>query len=806
MPQGDVDAGDYATALRASGIGRWSFVPGSYTVAVDEVTAAMVGWPSSGSFPVADLMAGLHPDDRRSVFAALEAVSRECQLALRDGASDADLAHLRVLEEFRVRAPDGTTRWVRLRGGVAARDGDGVVVAGVAADTTALRTSRDRTGRTLALVSDGVLIIEPDWTVAYVNDAAARLLGRPADSLVGRPFWAEFPEADDSPLHVNYRWSMDHQRPVTFETPSPGGWLEVRVFPSADGLSVYLRSVEDRHEAERERGRIVQRLERSLARGRQLLSLTRALSTALTVRDVADAVTTNARRSLGTVFAGIALVDTPGRSMEYVSMAPLPAETAAVWSRFPLDLAAPVSDAARLGTPFFHETVEAAVEDFPDIGPHMRTAGSASMAHLPLVSGGGPVLGTLALTWAVEHPMSGEERDFLVTLAGHTAQALERALLFEQQQTVAHALQNAVLPDRLPTVPGVALGATFVPATGGTEVGGDWYDAFLLPSGRLGVAVGDAAGHGLPAARVMSGLRNALRSYALLGGGPADVLGRLDGFVEQFAPETYATIAYLELDPATGQGVWAAAGHPPVLRLAARTGHGRPVAVGRLDGPVDPPVGSLLPSGATQHEFALASGETLLLYTDGLVERRDVDLDTGLARLEASAAATDDDGTPAALVDRVCADLLGGAGPTDDVCVVVVRRTAPGETGAGRLVVRRSLAPAPSAAYEARSAARDALREWDLEALVDTVTLVVSELVTNAVTHTRGPVTLEVERLADAVRVSVSDSSSAVPEHRDPGPREEHGRGVHLVDVLASRWGTTPVGGGKQVWAELDVP
>jgi serine phosphatase RsbU (regulator of sigma subunit)/anti-sigma regulatory factor (Ser/Thr protein kinase)/PAS domain-containing protein len=817
MPDGDLDA----LALRASGVGLWSFVPGRYTVTIDDVTARLVGAAEPGTFPVADLMGALHPDDRKGLFAALESVSRACQLALRAGGPQGGpagrtglgaLGDLQVLEEFRVRGDDDTVRWVRLRGGVVLDGTGGAVVTGVAADTTGLRTSRERTGRTLAQVSDGVLILEPDWTVAYVNDTAAGLLGRAGADLVGRAFWDEVPEAEDSPVHVNYHWAMDHQRPVTFETPTATGWLEVRAYPSIDGLTVYLRSVEARHEAERERGRIVTRLERALARGRQLLGLTRSLSTAMTVQDVADAVTTNARRALGTVFAGLALVEKTGRTMEYVSMSPLPAETAAVWSRFPLDRSAPVSDAARHGRPYFHETVEQAVEDFPDIGPHMRTAGTESMAHLPLVTGSGSRLGTLALSWSTEHTMSGEERDFLVTLAGHTAQALERALLFEQQRTVADALQHAVLPDRLPTVPGVTLGAVFVPATGGHEVGGDWYDAFVLPSGRLGLAVGDAAGHGLPAARVMSGLRNALRSYALLGGGPGDVVERLDAFVEQYDPDTFATIAYLELDPATGEGVWCSAGHPPLLRIAPPDAAGTGARATFFGDDVDPPVGSLLARGAREHPFRLDPGETLVLFTDGLVERRDDDLDHGLDRLTATATAVPAELSPPDLVRAICDTLLAGSGPTDDVCLLAVRR---GTAAAGRpeddrsapgTVVRHVLQPVPSAAYVARSVAREALRSWGLTDLVDTVTLVVSELVTNAVTHAGGEVALEVRRLDDAVRVSVTDTSPDAPQHQDPGPREEHGRGVHLVDVLAARWGTTSLPDGKRVWAELDVP
>lgn len=330
----------------------------------------------------------------------------------------------------------------------------------------------------------------------------------------------------------------------------------------------------------------------------------------------------------------------------------------------------------------------------------------------------------------------------------------------------------------------------------------------MLPYGRLGVAIGDAAGHGLPAARVMSVLRNALRAYAMLGGGPGSVVTHLDRLVAQLEPDAFATLAYLELDPATGDGAWAAAGHPPMLQVTTDG------SAAFLPGDPDPPIGSLGPAGARHHRFRLEPGDALVLYTDGLVERRDVDLGSGLEALRAAVERARTESAPA-LVDDVTTRLLGGRGPSDDVCLVAVQRDMVISAGPSieshqpeprQAPIRWTLRAVPTAAFEARTAAREALRTWHLEELTDTLTLVVSELVTNAVTHARSDVALELCLLDDAVRVAVSDSSHRSPEHQDPGPREEHGRGVHLVDVLAARWGTERHPWGKRVWAELDLP
>lgn len=787
-----------ASVFEVTGVGSWVWDLPTGRITMDAMTAAAMGHPVGGP-PVTlqQFLGHVHPDHRA---AATTAMTR----AAGDGT--------RVLEEFRVVEPTGRLRWTRLRAGAEGHEGGAVRIVGLAADTTELRAERERAGRVLQAVSDGVLIVEADWSVSLVNATAGRLLGRNPRELTGRDLWQQFPEHVDSPVGVNYRWAMQHQQPVTFETyHPPAGWLEVRAVPARDSLTVYLRSVDAEHASERERGRLIERLERALAHGRDLLELTRALSTAMTVADVAAAVRQHARDSLDVREAGIALLEDSRAHLRFVEADPMLADDAGGWRRMPLEESGPVTDAARLRRSFFHESIPAAEADFPAIGLHLATAGVQALACLPLSGRGGSVLGTLVLTWTEPRTMSDEERDFLLTTALHCGQALERAKLFEQQQTVTDALQRAVLPDRLPDVPGWELAARYVPATSGLEVGGDWYDAFVLPDGRLGLAVGDASGHGLSAARLMSTLRNALRAYAVLGNGPGDVLARLGAMLEVLDPQAMATVVYLEMDTDTGEASWASAGHPPPLWCRGS----EPEL--EADEDADPPLGCPATEAPRQHLVRLEPGDGVLLYTDGLVERRDESIDVGLARLVS--AARRHQGRPGdashALLDAVVGDVLGGHGSGDDMCAVILRRPLPVTldpppspalpAASTARHVSRTLHPRPQAAGQARRLVRGWLEDWGLGDVQDAALLVISEMVTNAVTHAEGLITVEASADETTLRLAVTDASHALPRLERADPAAEHGRGVDLVDMLSRRWGTDRLPVGKRVWAELDA-
>jgi PAS domain S-box-containing protein len=263
-----------------------------------------------------------------------------------------------------------------------------------------------------------------------------------------------------------------------------------------------------------------------------------------------------------------------------------------------------------------------------------------------------------------------EERLFLVACAVQTGLALERQRRYETTRDVAHSLQRSLLAGAPPHDPRFDVATLYHPAVEHLEVGGDWYDAFRLAGGRVGIVVGDVVGRGLAAASAMGQLRSAVRALAGADLSPAAVLGHLDTFVEQVDAARYATLAYAEVDPDTGTVAFASAGHlPPVLL--------DPGAAPRLfmEGG-SPPLGVSAPGRVrSQAAFTLEPGAGFLLYTDGLVERRTEPIDAGLERLLAAARASPG-ACPAQLVETLPAAVLEPDSAADDVCLLSFRLRA----------------------------------------------------------------------------------------------------------------------------------
>src|SRR6266705_2502963 len=262
-----------------------------------------------------------------------------------------------------------------------------------------------------------------------------------------------------------------------------------------------------------------------------------------------------------------------------------------------------------------------------------------------------------------------------------TVQDVTEGKQAEREHRIAETLQRSLLPDRLPKLPGILLAARYVPVGGDMGVGGDWYDVVQLPGGHVGLAIGDVAGHGLRAASTMGQVRMALRAYALEEPSPARVVRRLDQLVSRLLGSEVVTLVYLVVDLDSGMVRFANAGHPPPLVVEAG---GRACY---LEHGLAPPLGCDHPDLPAEATFRLTPGSTLLLFTDGLVERRGASIDAGLDRLARLAAACHDD------VDALCEQLLRrmvGDDVADDIALLAVR---PIPLVGGRLVVRLPAEP-----------------------------------------------------------------------------------------------------------------
>lgn len=396
--------------------------------------------------------------------------------------------------------------------------------------------------------------------------------------------------------------------------------------------------------------------------------------------------------------------------------------------------------------------------------PFFREHGICSLLGVPLLIGG-TVIGVLHVGTLAPRRFTDDDVGLLQIVADRVAFATQSRRA-EVDRAAAVVLQRSLLPARLPVVPGLEMAARYVPAENG-GVSGDWYDVFTLPSGWLCVVIGDVVGRGLVAADVMGRLRSVLRGYALLGGDPAEVLGRLDQQVQHFDPETMATVLLAMFEPSFGRLHLSSAGHlPPVLALP-----GQPAVL--LDVPSDHPVG--VPGGLRRRATTInvPPGALLCFYTDGLVESRNTSLNVGLDRLCGSVVAGP--------VDSVCAEIMArlvGDDPAgDDVAILALRRQDSGEIGPLDLVV-------PALPWSLRDI-RFAVRRW-LSAVgaaprtVADLLVAVGEASTNAVEHAYGPgggtVSVHLELQMPDVLATVRDTGRWRP------PRgENRGRGTMFM-------------------------
>jgi serine phosphatase RsbU (regulator of sigma subunit) len=246
----------------------------------------------------------------------------------------------------------------------------------------------------------------------------------------------------------------------------------------------------------------------------------------------------------------------------------------------------------------------------------------------------GRTLGALTLVAAESERTFGDtDLELAEDLARRAALAIDNSMLFRREHEAALILQRSLLPETLPEVDGLEFAARYEPAAPGIEVGGDWYEVVERDDGRVGVMIGDVAGRGIQAASIMGRVRPALRGFVADGHGPAEAITRLDALIKESERPQLTTVFHLLYDPATGTAEYVRAGHPPAL---VRLADGR---VEELRGAGSPPVGILAEVEFAVHRTELPPGCLLLLYTDGLIERRGHNLNSSLERLKQSLAA-----------------------------------------------------------------------------------------------------------------------------------------------------------------------
>jgi PAS domain S-box-containing protein len=444
---------------------------------------------------------------------------------------------------------------------------------------------------------------------------------------------------------------------------------------------------------------------------------------------------------------------------------------------------------------------------------HTAGFGFHSLMIVPLRARGA----TLGIAVFVRHrrPDPFEDDDLVLAeeIVARAAVCIDNARRYTRERATALTLQRSLLPQSLPRQAAVQVATRYLPADAGVAVGGDWFDVIRLSGSRVGLVVGDVTGHGIHAAAIMGQLRTAVRTLADIDLEPAELLTRLDDVVTRLADEEClppggqgitdlsATCLYAVYDPVSRRCSLARAGHPPPAVV-------RPDGTAEfLDLPANPPLGlGGLPFEDAETE--LPEGSLLVLYTDGLIESRQRDIDTGLTAMQKVLRDVrvrpggPQHATPS--LETICDSLVDALLPEraeDDAALLVARtRALPADR-----IATWDLPAEPAVVAGARARAAGQLAAWGLEQLTFTTELIVSELLTNAIRHAQPPIQVRMI-LDDALSCEVSDGSSTAPHLRRAGRYDEGGRGLLLVASLAERWGSRPTRTGKTIWAQQPLP
>ena len=381
-----------------------------------------------------------------------------------------------------------------------------------------------------------------------------------------------------------------------------------------------------------------------------------------------------------------------------------------------------------------------------------------------------------------------------VTEQRKAERALAAASAFREaaarEHSIADELQRSLLPERTFDLEHLDVATYYRAGVQGTQVGGDWYDIIELGAGRTALVVGDVMGRGVSAAAGMGQLRSAVRAFAKLDLPPSEILEYLDGIVQDLEGDQIVTCVYAVFDSTDQTLRYANAGHLPLLLVRPGAGSAKLEAAG-------PPLGAGY-FGQMPEVVQLEPECTVAFYTDGLVERRERDIDAGIEALAEQLemhAGTELSGLPETLVGALLPD-----GPDDDIAILVARVNQEPFAAA----VHHRMGHDEPAVSNARRLVTENLVEWGVpEETIDEVVLMASELVTNAFLHGRPPIDLRLRSSGTEITLEVQDRAPYRPRRRRAESDDENGRGLQIVSVLADRWGSRATGTGKSVWCTL---
>ena len=615
--------------------------------------------------------AAVHPDDLARVTHALQAAIESCG---------------RYAAEYRIILPTGDVRWITARG-AALSDDTGVAtrLIGAAYDSTAVQEGEARVARILEAMPTAFYSVDRHWQFVYVNVEAERLLGASREELVGGNLWELFPAAVDSDFETHFRGAVESGVPVSFEAyyPEPlNGWYEVRAWPSPDGLSVYFVEITERRKAQEE-------LERAATRSALLARLTTELTATL---DASKGVGRLAEMVVPELadWCVVTLVDDDvhpdwRRRLRDVGSWHADPERRELVERYAATRVPALTEASILAKVMRTGKPEVVRYRGRELLTGVLVPGEArdaclqldpsAVAVLPL-RGRGRIIGLLtACRDALRAPFTDAELETLGEVADRAGLALDNARLFEQQRDLAEGLQRSLLTDP-PHPERAQISVRYEPAAQVAQVGGDWYDSFLQPDGATVLVIGDVVGHDTAAAAAMGQVRSLLRAIAVhTGDGPADVLRGVDRAMEHLGADTTATAVVARLEQTDDEAVrevtrlrWSNAGHPPPMVIHP---DGGVVELSAVES--DLLLGLEPDARRVESVVTLDRGATVLLYTDGLVERRGQSLDEGLRRLRDTLVAL---GSSDVNIDRLCELVLREMlpeRPDDDVALVALR-------------------------------------------------------------------------------------------------------------------------------------